>query len=226
MAEADSTLGGRVRAEAGLQGLNAWLRVADNRIYELQQQANVSIFKESRLSAEDVIELGIPNVFFATGAQWRRDGIGRSHRVAVPREGDVQVLTPDDIMAGKMPTAGPVLIFDDDQIYLGGVLAEHLCRAGFDVSFATPATMVSPWTELTLEQHRIQASLIDLGVDLHLGQRLEVINAEHCTLSCIYSGKQRHVLSGSVLMVTERTRNTALFDDLDGFGALHDLWPV
>ena len=63
--------------ESGLAGLSAWKRVADHRIYDLQQRGNVQLFTDSRLSASEVVELGIPNVFLATGAivaaRWPRE---------------------------------------------------------------------------------------------------------------------------------------------------------
>ena len=65
--------GGRVLRESELPGLGAWARVADYRLHELRQRANVQLFTQSRLDADDVLELAIPNVFIATGARWRRD---------------------------------------------------------------------------------------------------------------------------------------------------------
>ena len=43
---------------------------------------------------------------------------------------DADVLTPDDIMAGRMPRGRDVLIYDDDHYYMGGVLAELLRKHG------------------------------------------------------------------------------------------------
>ncbi len=214
LAEAGKELGGRVATESRLHGLGAWKRVADHRIYDLQQRANVQIFMESNLTAKDVIELGIPNVIIATGSSWRRDGIGRSSRRPLKIASTMSILTPDDIMAGRMPKNGPIVIYDDDQIYIGGVLAEHLATAGHKVIFATPASMVSPWTELTLEQKRIQKSLIELGVTIHTGQELAAISAMGCVLACTYSGQSQEITCGAVLLITERARHSNLYDTL------------
>jgi len=214
LAEADQHLGGRVPKEAGLLGLSAWKRVTDHRIFDLQQRANVQMFMESKLSAAEIVELGIPNVFIATGASWRRDGIGRSNRSRINIANDMTVLTPDDIMEGIKPNNGPVLIYDDDQIYLGGVLADHLAEAGHEVIFVTPSTMVSPWTEHTLEQSRIQKSLIDRGVTIITGQTMTEINDISCKVSCVYSDRKQTFDCATVVLVTERTRNTDLYDAL------------
>jgi dimethylamine/trimethylamine dehydrogenase len=214
LAEAGEELGGRVTLEASLLGLGAWKRVADHRIYDLQQRANVQMFTQSVLDADAVVELNIPNVFVATGAKWRRDGVGRSSRRPIETHEDMQILTPDDIMSGIIPVGGPVLIYDDDQIYLGGVLAEHLRDLGHDVIFVTPANMVSPWTENTLEQPCIQKSLMKRGVILKMGQEMARINGDSCVVSCIYSEQEQTLNCGSVVLVTERVRQSELYDVL------------
>jgi dimethylamine/trimethylamine dehydrogenase len=172
------------------------------------------MFTESELDADAVAELDIPNVFVATGAKWRRDGVGRSNRQPIGIHEDMQILTPDDVMSGVMPASGPVLIYDDDQIYLGGVLAEHLRDLGHEVVFLTPASIVSPWTENTLEQTRIQKSLIKRGVILKTGQALTGINGDSCIVSDVYSEQEQTLNCGSVVLVTERIRQSDLYDIL------------
>ncbi|PVA11627.1 NADH:flavin oxidoreductase [Pelagivirga sediminicola] len=214
LADAGRDPGGRVLREAGLAGLAAWRRVADNRLHDLRQRANVRLYAQSRLDAAQVAELGIPHVFVATGAKWRRDGVGRSARKPVQADAAMTVLTPDDIMDGAVPPAGPVLIYDDDLGYMGGVLADHLARAGREVTLITPAPIVSPWTEMTLEQDRVQRGLIAQGVQIRTGRVLSRIVAEGCTTHGAYGEPECDHPCGSVLMVTSRRRETGLHDDL------------
>ena len=61
---------------------------------------------------------------------------------------------------------GERLVFDDDNYYMGGVLAEKLRREQHEVTLATPAAEVSSWTRMTDEQPKVQAQLIRLGVEL------------------------------------------------------------
>ncbi len=214
LAEATETLGGRVTREAALQGLSAWRRVADNRVYELRLSANVSIYIESAMDAAQVAELGIRNVFVATGARWRRDGIGRSSHAALPIDEGATVLTPDDIMSGNLPPDGRVLIYDDDQIYLAGALAHELATKGYDVSFVTPASVVSPWTENTLEQARIQATLLNLGVEIHTDRRLVGTGKTNCEAACVFTNRRDHLDCDATVLVTGRTRQSSLYDHL------------
>ncbi len=219
LAEAKQEFGGRVMQEAALTGLSAWKRVTDHRIYDLQQRGNVQLFTDSRLSASEVIELGIPNVFVATGAKWQRDGRGKSAFHGVSIGLGSQIFTPDDIVAGVMPQDGPIVVYDDDQAYLGGVLADHLAQVGREVVFVTPASIVSPFTELTLEQTKVQRSLLEKGVRLNLSQTLAGIAPGQATLQCVYTGRENSIECSSVVLVTQRMRETTLYDELCGLTA-------
>lgn len=219
LADAADNPGGRVLRESRLPGLGAWIRVVDHRLYDLRQRGNVQIFSQSHLTAEEVLDLDIPNIFVATGAHWRTDGIGRNTQRKPPRIAlDAVILSPDDIMDGTVPPAGPVAVYDDDHAYLAGVLAEKLAQDGHQVIFITPEARVSVFTELTLEQHRIQARLIDLGVMILCNRTLESVSAGTVQVACTYSGQSQQVHCASALLVTERTRDTALFDALQGKG--------
>ena len=219
LAEASDAPGGRVLRESALPGLGAWMRVADYRLNELRQRANVQIFTESPLSAEQVVELGIPNVFVATGAHWRRDGIGRNTMRTRPViAADATILTPDDIMAGKSPPDGPVAVYDDDHAYLAGVLAEKLAADGHKVVFVTPESLVSGFTSLTLEQHRVQARLLELGVDIICNHTLAGLEPGAMQIACGYTGRRREITCDAAVLVTERLRETALYDALQGRG--------
>ena len=70
------------------------------------------------------------------------------------------ILTPDDILAGQRPEHGPVVIYDDDHYYLGGVIAELIAQSGQPVTLVTPGPEVSHWTQNTMEQHKISALFV------------------------------------------------------------------
>ncbi|MEO1160424.1 MAG: FAD-dependent oxidoreductase, partial [Pseudomonadota bacterium] len=222
LAEAADQLGGRVVQEAALPGLSAWKRVADHRTYDLSQRGNVQVFLDSKLDASHIGELGIGNVFLATGASWRRDGVGRTSRAPLEIGESVSIFTPDDIMSGNLPASGRVVIYDDDQAYLASVIAEHIAELGNEVCFVTPASMVSPWTQATLEQSRIQTSLLQKGVDIMPHKQLKTIAAGSCDVACTFTGRVETLACEAVVLVTERMRHTGLFNELqqssaDGF---------
>ena len=98
----------------------------------------------------------------ATGSAWRSDGVGRDS--GYPVFDGPNVFTPDDLMSGRIPEPGPVIVWDDDHYYMGGVLAE-LCRAnGLEVTIVTPAATVSAWTANTLEALPIAKRIAKLGI--------------------------------------------------------------
>jgi dimethylamine/trimethylamine dehydrogenase len=213
LAEAGEELGGRVAAECRLPGLSAWGRVRDYRLQQLRQMPGVELFPASRLTPENVLEFGFPRVVLATGASWRKDGVGRQHHRPIPGSEQDHVIAPEAVMAGGK-AAGPVVIYDDDHFYLGGVLAEKLRAEGHEVAIVTPAPQVSLWTANTLEQGHIQRRLVALGVEIVTQRRLEAIGAGELTLSCLVTGRRETRPAASVVLVTARLPEEALYREL------------
>jgi len=176
LAERDSELGGRVRAESRLPGLAEWARVSDWRVGQLRKLENVDVYLESEVDAEQIQEFGADCVALATGARWRRDGIGRWNEGEIEGWREATVFTPDDLLAGA-ETGDSILIYDDDFYYMGGVLAEMLALRGVKVSLVTPSARVSEWTINTAEQSRIQKRLIELNVQIEANSALEALSA-------------------------------------------------
>jgi dimethylamine/trimethylamine dehydrogenase len=213
LVEARREIGGRVLREAQLPGLNEWRRVVDWRLTQIQKLDSVSVYPGSSMSAEDVLEASFDHVILATGATWRRDGIGRHHCRPIPGYELPHVYTPDDIMDGQIPS-GRVILFDDDHYYIGGVLAELLAHQGCQVALVTPASLVSYWTQFTLEQRRIQQRLAKLGVRLFTQHSLDAIHPDAISLSCTVSSNTSDLLCDAVVLVTDRQPNDALYQSL------------
>ncbi|MFT5506579.1 MAG: dimethylamine/trimethylamine dehydrogenase, partial [Gammaproteobacteria bacterium] len=203
LAEAHTEVGGRVSLESRLPGLGAWSRVRDYRSYLLSQMSNVDIYLNNPLTSAEILELNPTHVAIATGAKWRRDGYGRNHQFPIPGADKVHLLTPDDIIDGVRPR-GDVLIYDDDHYYMASVIAELLVSQGCRVILVTPESVVSAWTKYTLEQHRIQARLIELGISIVTSHRMAQVSTESVVLGCVYSGKTQTIEAGSIVMVTSR----------------------
>ena len=215
LAEATTTLGGRVALERRLPGLAAWGRVADWRAGQIAPLPHVEVYRDSRLSADDILGLGTQHVAIATGATWRRDAVARHHLAPIPTDPALPLFTPDDLMAGGGPAGGRVLIYDDDHFYMASVLAEVLVARGCAVTYLTPAVKAAEWTANTLEQERIQRRLMDLGVTLILSHAPVSLGPE-TTLACTYTDRETALATDAVLLVTSRTGNDALFRDLSG----------
>jgi dimethylamine/trimethylamine dehydrogenase len=217
LAEAGTQLGGRVSRESGLPGLTAWARVRDWRVGRLREMANVEIYMDSALNPEQVLELGCDHVIVATGATWRRDGVGISNAEPVAVSDRARIHVPEDLYGGA-EIAGPVVVFDDDNFYLGGVIAEKLRREGHEVTLVTTESVVSAWTVNTLEQQRIQSRIMGLGIAVIAKHNLVRIDAGEVTLACLYTERPRTLPAATVVMVTSRLPNDALYLALIGDG--------
>jgi len=213
LAEASTTLGGRVAQERLLPGLSAWGRVADFRTGQMAVMPNVDIYRDSPLAPEDILAMGADHVAIATGATWRRDAVARLHLHPIPTDPAMPLYTPDDLMAGRCPEGQTVALYDDDHFYMGSVLAELLVAKGNRVHFVTPAVKVAEWTDNTLEQGTIMRRLLEIGVEVHLSKAPEAIGATEMTLGCTWTGRQTTLPADTVLFVTSRTPNDSLFHD-------------
>ncbi len=214
LAEAGRELGGRVSKESRLPGLTEWARVRDYRVQQIERMSNVDIYRESELSAEDVLAVGADHVVIATGATWRRDGFGRFHPGGIADLGPGErIFTPDDIMAGRLPR-GRVLLYDDDHYYMGAVLAERICAAGMPVILVTPEDKVAAWSSFTDEQVRSQRRLLELGVEIVTAHGLSAFDGREASLACTYTGRERRIAADAVVMVTARQPNDGLYRGL------------
>ena len=214
LSEGASELGGRVLLESDLKGLSAWKRVVDNRVYEIQQKTNIEIYRESELTLSHINELDVNNIFIATGSNWRVDGIGRSRRKEITGLDNIQVLSPTDAIRKQDSIKDPLVIYDDDQGYLAGVIADHLSSLGCNVTFVTPASIVSPWTVSTLEQQRIQKSLLNQNVNIISNKIISSVNGDNLVMRCIYTNEATELACKTLILVTERLPNITLYQQL------------
>ena len=223
--EARKELGGRVRRESALPGLNEWRRVMDWRLTQIKKMKNLAIYPSSPMTADEILETGVQNVILATGATWRRDGMGRTLRKPI-RGYDLQnVFNPDDLMGEKNVLSNLVngsagmlrnnwVIYDDDHYYMGGVLAELLAEQGCQVSLVTPAPLVSYWSQFTLEQERIQQKLMRLGVRLYPQHILSGIEDDCVSLINTISGEGTELSRDGVVLVSDRISNDSIYYEL------------
>ena len=204
--------GGRAVAEARLPGLASYQRVADYRLGQIGRSANVRFYPGSEMDASSICEFGADHVAIATGAQWRRDGMGRATWQPVAGcETHPALYTPDDIIAGQRPERGPVLVYDDDHYYLGGVIAELLAEMGLAVTLVTPGPEVSHWTQNTMEQHRIEQRLLEMGVMLVCKQTLAAVSPGQVQTRCNLTGRVQQHDAVSLVLVTTRAPDNALY---------------
>ncbi|MEM7058818.1 MAG: FAD-dependent oxidoreductase [Pseudomonadota bacterium] len=222
LAEARDAWGGRVHLESRLPGLAEWRRVTDYREYQIGQMPNVEAYLNSSLTADQAQEFDADHIVIATGSRWSRTGVGRAVHWPLPVAQGATVLTPDDIMAGALPR-GPVVIYDDEHYYMGGIIAELLRAKGLDVTLVTPAADVSTWTHNTLEQHRIQSRLMKSGVKIVTNHVVTAVGADMVTAACDYTEAEQQLPCSAIVIVTMREPVDSLFYDLKQAGTVGTL---
>jgi dimethylamine/trimethylamine dehydrogenase len=211
LTDAQREAGGRVALESQLPNLNEWRRVIDWRITQINKIENIFFYPSSPMKLQDVLDADAPHVILATGATWRRDGVGRY--LSQPVSGHAKIFTPDDLMNSHFPT-GKVLIYDDDHYYMGGVLAELLATNGCEVTLMTPAPTISAWTEYTLEQNRVYKKLLDLNVTLLPHHTLASLSPQSATVTHTISSVEQTIACDAIVMVTDRIPNDSLYHEL------------
>jgi dimethylamine/trimethylamine dehydrogenase len=213
LAEASGMLGGRVAREARLPGMASYIRVVDYRVAQLRRLPTVER-TQGEVTAGEILTYDFDHVAVATGARWRDDGVGRFHTRPIARDPSLPVLTPDDLMTGVRPDGEHVLVYDDDHYYMGGVLAELLVGEGRRVTLITPAQCVSSWTTATLEQHRIQRRLLELGVEIVASHAVVATGADGAHATCVFTQRERHLACDAAVFVTARLPTDTVYAEL------------
>ena len=214
LAEATRELGGRVARESRLPGLSEWMRVRDWRVGQIEKLPNVEVFRESRMTVDDVLEVGADHVFVATGSRWTTDGVGRARNLPFAVEADAVVVSADTVLTGDETPSGRVAIFDDDHYYLGPVIALALRARGNAVTLVTPAGRAGQWSSYTNEQHASVRAMLGAGVEIVANRVVDRIASRRVTASCVFSGRQQEVDADWVLPLTRREPHDALYHEV------------
>ena len=162
------------------------------------------------MGAADIRDFGADHVVLATGSTWRRDGIGVMNEDGTDFS---KALTPDDVFKGAA-IAGPVVIYDDDNYFMGGALAEKLRLAGHEVTLVTPMATASSWTVMTDEQFFVQKRLLELGIRIVVSHGLASHSGHVVKLACVYTGRETVVPCDTLVLVTGRVAADDLFVEL------------
>src|SRR3546814_14174996 len=100
------------------------------------------MYLASELGADDILSYGISHVALATGAAWRRDGIGLTRQRPLPGLDEAEVFTPDEFLGDRrglddLPS-GPLVVYDAAGYVMGGPLADPISKPGHDLTPVSP----------------------------------------------------------------------------------------
>ena len=211
VADGAPEFGGRLRFETRLPGLRTWGRVADWRLGQLRGRGNVSLYPGSELGLDDILESDHAHVVVATGARWSKMLYSTIEFPADELSGP-RVYTPDDLAAGIVPE-GPVVVFDFDNYYLAGAIAEDLARK-VRVDYVTTAGNASAWTIMTNELPLVHRALGKAGVAIHTLQRVTAFDGAEVALADVFTGAEKRLACRSLVIVGVRTPRDDLYTQL------------
>ena len=212
LADAADDFGGRLRFETALPGLGTWGRVLDWRLGQLQGLDNVTLYPGNSLCADDILGLEHQRIVIATGARWTRM-LYSTLELAVDSLEASNVFTPDDVAAGR-EIEGPVVLFDFDNYYMGGALAEHLSKSSSHVTYVTPAGHASAWTIMTNEQPQVHRALAQAGISLVTLSRVTAISRDAVSIANLFTGEEKRLPCKSLVIVGARLARDELYHSL------------
>lgn len=212
IAERESDWGGRVLRESQLPGMATWRRVRDYRVWSLSQLGNVSLFTDSDMDVDGILGFEADHIAVATGAKWSKRLYSPLELPAHPLEGE-RVFTPDHVFQGAVHS-DRILVFDYDNYYLGGVIAQQLAEAGAAVSYATPAGHASAWTFMTNELPFVYQALAGAGIAIHTTTNLIAFDGDRAELVNLFNQSPLSLEVDAVLIVGHREPHDSLFSAL------------
>ena len=213
IADSNKELGGRINMESKLPGMTSYKRVVDYRVNQINQLNNVDVFLDNALSPDDVLELGFDHVVTATGSTWQPSIMDDKSAPVLIDKTDT-IITPEDVLNG-CELKSPVIIFDFDYYYMGGLMAEYIKDLGHEVTIITPFDKVSPWSFNSNEIDEIQLRLLEKDIRVFTQNR--IITVEDSSVKTIHkvSHEETDIDRGSLVLVGYRKQNDSLYSDLN-----------
>ena len=213
IADSNKELGGRINMESKLPGMTSYKRVVDYRVNQINQLSNVDVFLDNTLSPDDVLELGFDHVVTATGSTWQPSIMDEKSAPVLIDKSD-SIFTPEDILNG-CELKSPVIIFDFDYYYMGGLMAEYIKDLGHEVTIITPFDKVSPWSFNSNEIDEVQLRLLEKNIKVITQCRIRKVKDSSVKLIHKVSHEETDIDRGSLVLVGYRKQNDSLFSDLN-----------
>ena len=209
IADSEKELGGRINKEAKLPGMSSYKRVIDYRVSQINQLENVDVFLDNTMARDDVLELGFDHVVTATGSTWQPSIMDEKSAPILITKTD-SIFTPEDVLEG-CELQSPVIIFDFDYYYMGGLIAEYIKCLGHEVIIITPFEKVSPWSFNSNEVSEIESRLLNKDIKVLTEHRIIDIGESSIGIIHQVTNKKIDVDRGSLVLVGHRKQSDSLY---------------
>ncbi|MFT4118813.1 FAD-dependent oxidoreductase [Bradyrhizobium sp.] len=147
-------LGGHWKDVIRYPRCSEFARVITYRQIQLSKLKNVEVHLGiNEMTTDDVLTYGADKVVIATGANWSTIGLGAEvHRPIAGADASLpNVLTPEQIMAGKDVPGRKVVVLDGDGHFTGIAMAELMADLGKEVTFVTNMHDIAAFSLFTME---------------------------------------------------------------------------
>ena len=209
IADSEKELGGRINKEAKLPGMSSYKRVIDYRVSQINQLENVDVYLDNTMARDDVLELGFDHVVTATGSTWQPSIMDEKSAPILITKTD-SIFTPEDVLEG-CELQSPVIIFDFDYYYMGGLIAEYIKGLGHEVTIITPFEKVSPWSFNSNEVSEIESRLLCKDIKVLTEHRIIDIGESSIGIIHQVTNKKTDVDRGSLVLVGHRKQSDSLY---------------
>ena len=119
------------------------------------------------------------------------------------------------MVEGKSPPGERVVVYDSDGYFMGPDLAEKLAVEGHRVDLVTSLEDIAPFSEETLEQVFLKERLHEVGVRMHRGATLDLVEPGRVSGVGEF-GEPFELEADAVVLVTQRLSDDALYHELRG----------
>ena len=236
-------LGGHWRDVTRYPRCAEWRRVITYREAQLAKLKNVDVhLGVAPLGVDDVLQYGAERVVIASGAHWSTTGFGAEvHADMDGADAELpNVLTPEQILAGKPVPGRTAVVLDGDGRFTGIAMAELLADQGKQVTLVTNMHDVAQYSLYTMEMANNKRLLYQKGITTytnHWGQEYRdniltmfYLYRDSAALTEYELGKWGRTKSSdlvkldcdALVLVTTREPNSELYD---GLKARQDEWP-
>ena len=212
IADSEKELGGRINKEAKLPGMSSYKRVIDYRVSQINQLENVDVYLDNTMARDDVLELGFDHVVTATGSTWQPSIMDEKSAPILITKTD-SIFTPEDVLEG-CELQSPVIIFDFDYYYMGGLIAEYIKGLEHEVTIITPFEKVSPWSFNSNEVSEIESRLLNKDIKVLTEHRIIDIGESSIGIIHQVTNKKTDVDRGSLVLVGHRKQSDTLYTQL------------
>jgi dimethylamine/trimethylamine dehydrogenase len=187
--DAAPELGGHWRDVARYPRCAEYGRVISYRQAQLAKLKNVEVHLGiARMSADDVLNYGADKVVIATGAHWATDGLGAEGHRAIKGVDAArpEVLTPEQVMAGKAVPGNDAVVLDGDGYLTGVSMAEILAERGKRVTLVTNMNNVAEFSRFTMELPNNKRMLYERNVRVMTNYWAQSFAPGHLSLFYLY----------------------------------------